>query len=243
MANFKITMIFNLIMGLAALYISWVALFVVYFKTSNFLHNYPNFTGMTNFFDLLTNPAVLWEYISELDTTGGLSIAGKGHSFRLHGAWFWVLIGIEAAVIAGSPLSFGYRLLSTSVFCDKCNAWADTTKEPALTFRHPYVINYMQNKTKECPDCAKSVKYEALTCNFCGEMFLNPFYDLINNQEFIHPIKEKFTNHCLAFLEDAEPAIGTAKWYFEVDVEWCKKCQELFAVSLRFVRCNALLAL
>ena len=233
MANLKITMFFNFIMGLIALYVSWAVLMWVYFKSPGFLSNYPTLIGTTNFPDLLTNPTVLWKHICEMGETEGLKI-GYIHRYVLKGAFFWIIMGIEAAVIIGAPLYYGYKFLSTSVYCDKCNAWADQD-ETALVFRHPFVKKYLENGEKKCPACKQTIKLEIFKCPFCGESGLDPFYYLTMDYEFFAKIKKEFVNHCLSFINDAEPAIETTKWYLEVGIEWCKKCKALFAVSLRLV--------
>ena len=107
------------LIGLLALYFSWVAfLFVLY-------RRYASSGQEPGLVDILLNPAVVWANACAIGEEGWYAMRGG----NVKGVVLWVFWGIEALVIVIGVTVLAPMGITDRVFCERCNRWCKTTKD------------------------------------------------------------------------------------------------------------------
>jgi hypothetical protein len=96
----------------------------------------------------------------------------------------WILFGIGAAIVASQkgrngvgwfflgillgPFGLIFALLLKSVVLGRIITYPPGYSRPSMSSNKRSVID---EKTKQCPQCAEIIKLAALKCRYCGEVF------------------------------------------------------------------------
>lgn len=166
--NRWIALLLGLTLGCGAVYISYVFL----------ISNLANFSLV----ELAMSPLALWDMVQMLGERGYYSIS-EG---EVSGTFLWIIWGIEAAGLIGVPVMLSWSEVSSRVFCEDCDSWAEEDKNVA---------------------------------------------------QFVHgdeeSLKSKFLAQDLSFFDESKPLSQNSLLFYSIDEELCRKCNNLFALSLR----------
>ena len=107
------------LIGLLALYFAWVAfLFVL-------RQRYAPAHLQLGLFDILLNPAYVWQDACGIAETGWYSMRGS----EVKGVVLWVFWSIEALVVVIGVSALASSGITSLVFCERCNRWCNATKD------------------------------------------------------------------------------------------------------------------
>ena len=122
--NTLFSVFFGLIIGLFALYASWVAFeFVVINRYSD--------DGI-RLMEIAFSPVAVWNIACNIAENGWYSLG----STNVKGIALWILWGIEGVIITGFSIYMCYTMIIDAVFCEACREWADS---------HSKVLNFKYN--------------------------------------------------------------------------------------------------
>ncbi len=113
--NTKVAVLMGLLVGLFALYSSWVFFEFALFRHSGLPIEWSNVPGM------FRHPRSIWAMACAINQEGWFEISGGTPS----GVFLWILWLIEAAIIVALVPICAYGAISDEVFCEPCNRWTD----------------------------------------------------------------------------------------------------------------------
>ncbi len=121
--NPKISMLFSLLTGCMTIYIAWATFISFLFSKSG---------QSLGLMETMLHPAMLWTHINGLAVIGWYSFG----SVDVNGVLSWITWSIEAVGFVGTPFVFAFSFATTSVFCERCNCWAEE-EEGIIYLNHP----------------------------------------------------------------------------------------------------------